>query len=182
MFDTPADILVDGTPPYDSRQAWGRLIALSLMLYIMGAFYSWEELRFRWYSIDVAGTVDNVDSVTRGRNRNRVYRVRYRFQDPTTGRERTNSVYVSVFGQWAGSSVDLQFIPGENSQSRLASQARPGVMKFFFGLNATVICVFLGYIGFLTREANYREPNTPEQARKRFLRRRKIEAELDATK
>ncbi|MFN0197075.1 MAG: hypothetical protein ACKVT0_10030, partial [Planctomycetaceae bacterium] len=116
------------------------------------------------------------------RHRQRGYRVRYRFHDPATGRERTNTVYFSTFGQWAGTPVDLQFIPGENSQSRLASQARPGVMKFFFGLNATVICVFLGYIGFLAWEANYREPRTPEQARKRFLRRRRIEAELDATK
>ena len=136
--------------PYYGQRGFGIRIVLKLgVVYLLVAYWSWEEVRYRTSGIEVPAEVKRVGRAPKG-----LLAVRYTFRDPTTRAMRHNTVAIqeSQFPESGRSQV--QYLPGENPQSRLVSQARPAALWVFIGINGVLAAAAATLIGYVAWEAN----------------------------
>lgn len=162
------DFVGSDGPYYGQRGFWGRIVLKLIVVYLLIAFWSWEELRYRAAGIEVPG-----EAVKVGPARKNLISVRYTFRDPISGIPRHNTVAIpeSLFPESGKASI--QFLPGENPQSRLLNQARPNVVRVFVGINVVLGLAVTAFLGCIAWEAN--RPYVTPQGRMVAAYRRKHE-------
>jgi len=176
MCDGDIDFCGGDFTTYDGHASWGRVLFKLVILYVMVGFFCWEELYFRRSGISVNAQVEIAGNLPRGG-----FKVRYRFIAPDTGQSHFNTVTVREDEKPVGNTATVQYIPGENSRSRLASQAQPGMVTFFVWWNGIMAAVVVGYIGYAAWEYHHipdRHLSPRDRALARFRRRRKMEREF----
>lgn len=150
MFDGAMDFGADYCSHDCGRPSWGRVVFKLVVLYVMLATACWIECRFRGQGIELDASAEVVGP---GPKNTRL--VRYRFQDPTTGLPRMNTVRVAEHMTPQTQTVRIEYIPGLYPTSRLKSLAVPWMPNLFFWVNAVFFTVLAGVIGFVAWEANH---------------------------
>src|SRR5438093_4519568 len=129
-------------PYYGQRGFWGRIVLKLVVVYLLIAFWSWEELRYRAAGIEVPAEVAKVGPARKG-----LLSVRYTFRDPISGIPRQNTVAIPESQFPESGKAPIQFLPGENPQSRLLCQTRPAVVRVFIGINVVLGIAVIAFIG-----------------------------------
>lgn len=143
------DFVGSDGPCYGQKGFWTRIVLKLFVVYLLVGYWSWEELRFRASGIELPAKVERIGRTPKG-----LLVARYTFRDPSSNQARSNTVHVpdSLFPN--SGSTSIQFISGENSQSRLSCQARPEALWIFIGMNGVLLTAFVVLIGCVAWEAN----------------------------
>lgn len=149
------------------RFSWPRLLLKLVIAYAMLTFFCWQEVRYRFHAIEVTADVEVV-----GRHPKGGTLVRYSFHDPQTGQRKQNTVTVAERPTAATASV--QYIPGDLSSSRLASQARPAAVTIFVTINTLLLLAAAGTIGYWAWEANHKPLTRQQRAVAAYRRRQQL--------
>ena len=153
MFDGVMDVGADYCSHDCGRPSWGRVVFKLVVLYLMLATACWVECRFRGQGIELDASAEIVGA---GPKNSRL--VRFRFQDPTTGLPRMNTVSVPEHLAPQAQTVRIEYIPGQYPTSRLKSSAVPWMPSLFFWVNVVFFTAVAGVIGFVAWEANHPIP------------------------
>jgi hypothetical protein len=147
--DIAIDFAGSDGPYYGQSGFCGRIVLKLSVVYLLTAYWSWEELRYRTSGIEVPAEVKRVGRTPKG-----LLEVRYTFRDPTTRAMRHNTVAIQESQFPESGKSPVQYLPGENPQSRLLSQARPAALWIFIGINSVLAASVATLICYVVWEAN----------------------------
>lgn len=170
--DIAIDFAGSDGPYYGQSGFWIRIVLKLGVVYLLVAYWSWEEVRYRTSGIEVPAEVKRVGRASKG-----LLEVRYTFRDPTTRAMRHNTVAIQESQFPESGKSQVQYLPGENPQSRLLSQARPAALWIFIGINGVLAAAVATLIGYVAWEAN--RPYVTPQGRMVAAYRRRHEPQKD---
>ncbi len=134
--------LVDGV----DRSCLGlryKLILYCLIFEVLLAWCLWTEFKYRnAQEVTARFTVVGKSELNSRRHGHRVFhRLRYDFTEADSGRRHQQTVEISPESVPQGQTVQVQWIPAEMPESRLAMHAKPWVIPAFAGFSSILLVV-----------------------------------------
>ncbi|MCA8988448.1 MAG: hypothetical protein KDA78_12435 [Planctomycetaceae bacterium] len=148
------------------------------ILYLILGFFCWNELRFDWYGNVTEGEIVSVQESFH--RRTRINLVKYEYHPPETGKRMTHTTRMGININISPGPAVIQYIGGENPQSRLLREAHPVMVTVFVWANviiAVVIASIIGYAVWLCHHVEDGHLAPKDRAMARFMRRRRVERE-----
>jgi len=116
-----------------------RWLLLIIALYVGGWCLSAKEIRYWCHGRDTTATVVNQEEHTVGsKQRVRIVRLTYTFRDEETGADRRESLELQTLSGFNDPQFRVQYLPGVDGKSRMASDAGRYLAIGFLVANAAL--------------------------------------------
>ncbi len=156
-----------------SGTSWrSRLIVFGLVIDVILAWYSWTELKY-FHAKEVTATftiVGQSEYYSRRLGHRVLHRLRYVFFDSASGQRCQQTVDIAPKLVPMGQTIQVQWLPREMSESRLAIQSKEWVIPIFVSYNS----IFLLFAGLFLRRISQETNAQPLTRQQRWIQQSRL--------